>query len=123
MRALVAAAARVAPEVTDEAGLAAAYHAGSEPVRALAGSAAGHIGRAIAGLIGALNVRHVLIIGPVAQLGGEWLEQVRAAARAASLPLLARDTLVDFGHVSDDIVVLGASAMVMDAELGLSLAR
>jgi N-acetylglucosamine repressor len=123
MRALVEAAGAADPAITDEATLAAAFAAGRRQVRDIVLEAARHLGLAIASLIGALNVRHVLIVGPVAALGEEWLADVRRHAHAGALPLLAGDTSIDFGHVTNDIVVLGASALLMDRQLGLSLAR
>jgi hypothetical protein len=39
------------------------------------------------------------------------------------LALVARDTRIEFGHVHDDVVVLGASALLMEQQLGLGLAR
>ena len=46
-----------------------------------------------------------------------------ARARSSVLALLARDTQIEFGHVHDDVVVLGASALLMEQQLGLGLAR
>jgi N-acetylglucosamine repressor len=123
MRALVAMASQGSPEVVDEASLFSSFAAGDGTAREVALGAARHVGRAIAGLVGALSVRHVLIVGPVAGLGQPWLEEVRSTVRQSSLPVLATETRIDFGHVSDDIVALGASAMVMTNELGLSLVR
>jgi len=65
----------------------------------------------------------VRLVGPVANFGGGWLDEVRRHARASVLPLLARDTQIEFGHVHDDVVVLGASALLMEQQLGLGLAR
>ena len=70
-----------------------------------------------------LNVRHVLLVGPVAALGQDWLAEVQRAARSNVLTLLARDTQIEFGHVHDDVVVLGASALLMEQQLGLGLVR
>ena len=78
---------------------------------------------AIGWLIGVLNVRHVLLVGPVAALGEDWLGEVQRSARSSVLALLARDTQIEFGHVHDDVVVLGASALLMEQQLGLGLAR
>ena len=72
---------------------------------------------------GVLNVRHVLVVGPVAQFGDDWLAEVRRSARSSVLDLLARDTQIEFGHVHDDVVVLGASALLMEQQLGLGLVR
>jgi predicted NBD/HSP70 family sugar kinase len=85
--------------------------------------AARELGVAVGWLIGVLSVRHVLLVGPVAALGDDWLAEVQRSARSSVLALLARDTQIEFGHVHDDVVVLGASALLMEQQLGLGLAR
>jgi predicted NBD/HSP70 family sugar kinase len=85
--------------------------------------AARELGVAVGWLIGVLNERHVLIVGLVAEFGDDWLGEVRQYARSSVLPLLANDTQIEFGHVHDDVVVLGASALLMEQQLGLGLAR
>jgi predicted NBD/HSP70 family sugar kinase len=123
MRALVEAARAVEPSVTDEPGLVAAFKAGVAAVRQIALDAARALGLAIGWLIGVLNVRQVLLVGPVAALGEDWLDEVRRSAHSSVMALLARDTQIEFGHVHDDVVVLGASALLMEQQLGLGLAR
>jgi predicted NBD/HSP70 family sugar kinase len=123
MRALVDAAHAVDPTITDETGLAAAFHAGVEAVRGIVLAAARELGLAVAWLIGVLNVHNILLVGPVAALGEDWLAEVQRSARSSVLDLLARDTRIEFGHVHDDVVVLGASALLMEQQLGLGLAR
>ena len=81
------------------------------------------LGIAIGWLIGVLNVRHVLLVGRVASFGDEWLGEVRRYARSSVLALVADDTQIEFGHVHDDVVVLGASALLMEQQLGLGLVR
>ena len=92
-------------------------------IRRIVLDAARELGVAIGWLIGVLNVRHVLLVGPVAEFGDDWLAEVRRHARSSVLALLARDTQIEFGHVHDDVVVLGASALLMEQQLGLGLAR
>ena len=53
----------------------------------------------------------------------QWLDEVRQSALSSVLGLFARDTQIEFGHVHDDVVVLGASALLMERQLGLGLAR
>ena len=53
----------------------------------------------------------------------DWLVEVQRSARSSVLGLLARDTQIEFGHVHEDVVVLGASALLMEQQLGLGLAR
>ena len=123
MRALVDAAGAVEPSITDESGLVAAFLAGVTGIRRIVLDAARELGVAIGWLIGVLNVRHVLLVGPVAAFGDDWLGEVRRSARSSVLALLARDTQIEFGHVHDDVVVLGASALLMEQQLGLGLVR
>jgi N-acetylglucosamine repressor len=123
MRALVDAAGAVEPSITDASGLVAAFLAGVTGIRRIVLDAARELGVAVAWLIGVLNVRHVLLVGPVAEFGDDWLGEVRRSARSSVLALLARDTQIEFGHVHDDVVVLGASALLMEQQLGLGLVR
>jgi predicted NBD/HSP70 family sugar kinase len=123
MRALVDAAGAVEPSIGDERGLVAAFLAGDTGIRRIVLDAARELGVAVGWLIGVLNVRHVLLVGPVAALGDDWLDEVRRSARSNVLALLAGDTQIEFGHVHDDVVVLGATALLMEQLLGLGLAR
>ncbi len=123
MRALVEAAGAMDSSISDERDLVAAFQAGVAGVRGLVLDAARNLGIAIGWLIGVLNVHHVLLVGPVAGFGDEWLSEVRSSARSSVLALLGRDTQIEFGHVHDDVVVLGASALLMEQQLGLGLVR
>jgi predicted NBD/HSP70 family sugar kinase len=78
------------------------------------------LGEAVASLIGALHVRRIVLSGTMAAFGEPWLQAVSAAASSRSLAALAGDTTFELGRI-DDIVVLGASALLMTRELGLSL--
>lgn len=123
MRALLDAAHAVEPSITDESGLVTAFLAGVAGIRQIVLDAARELGVAVGWLIGVLNIRHVLLVGPVAEFGDDWLGEVRRYARSSVLTLLARDTQIEFGHVHDDVVVLGASALLMEQQLGLGLVR
>jgi predicted NBD/HSP70 family sugar kinase/biotin operon repressor len=123
LRALVDAARAIEPSITDETGLVAAFHADVTGIRRIVLDAARALGVAVGWLIGVLNVHHVLLVGPVAALGEDWLGEVRRSASSSVLALLARDTQIEFGHVHDDVVVLGASALLMEQQLGLGLVR
>jgi len=123
MRAMVASANRLVPSVTDEAGLIAALQAGDDKVRSVVVHAGAMLGLAIAAVIATVNVNHVLLVGPAVVLGDVWLEAIRRRAAASTLPLLATATKIELGPAHDDVVLLGASALLMTHELGLSLAR
>jgi predicted NBD/HSP70 family sugar kinase len=123
MRALVDAAHAVEPTVTGESELVAAFTSRVTAVRRIVLAAAREVGLAVGWLIGVLNIRHVLLVGPVAAFGADWLAEVRRSARSSVLELLAEDTQIEFGNVHDDVVVLGASALLMEQQLGLGLVR
>jgi len=78
------------------------------------------LGAALGGLVGALHVRRFVLAGTMAAFGEPWLEAVAAAAADRALGALAADTTFELGRI-DDVVVLGASALLMTRELGLSL--
>ena len=123
MRAMVAEANRLVPAVTDDATLVSALNDGDQRVYSIVVHAGAMLGLAIAAVTGTLNVNHILLVGPAVALGDEWLNAVRQRATASALPLLAESTRIDFGAKHKDVVLLGASAMLMTHELGLSLAR
>jgi N-acetylglucosamine repressor len=123
VRAMVAAAGAVDPAISDEASLARAVEAGSAAARRAVLDGARYLGLAIGAMIGVLNVAHVLLVGPVAVLGEFWLAEVRRQAQSSALALLAHNTNIEFGHIQDDVVVLGASALLIEQQLGLALAR
>lgn len=94
---------------------------GSEVARTVVAEAARLLGAALAGLVGALSVRRIVLVGSVTVLGDPWLEVVRATMRSRVLPLLAAETSIEIGGVDADAVVLGASALLLTRELGLLL--
>jgi len=123
MSAMVSAAHRLVPSITDDESLIAAFRAGDEQACSVVIRAAGMLGEGIAALIAALNVNHVLLIGQATHLGSEWLDAVRRQTAKSALPILARETIIELGETRDDDVVVGASALLMTQELGLTLAR
>jgi N-acetylglucosamine repressor len=123
MSALVDAAGPIEPSVTDERSLVAAFHAGAPGIRRIVLDAARELGIAVGWMTSVLNVRHVLLVGSVAAFGDAWLSEVQHFARTSVLPMLAQDTQIEFGNVNEDVVVLGASALLMEQQLGLALVR
>jgi len=99
-----------------------ALEAGDPVVREVVLGAGRELGVAIAWLVGALNVERVVLVGSAVELGEPWLGAVRETMRTSALGLLADQTTVEIGRLHADGVVLGASALLMTRELGLSLA-
>jgi N-acetylglucosamine repressor len=123
MRAIEARATEVTGHATDLAALRSAVNAGESWALDIVDAAGTALGRAIAGLIGALDVQRVVLLGPVTELGDRWLQAVRTAAREGALALLADDVAIDVARPTTNVVVRGASALLVARELGLSLVR
>ncbi len=96
---------------------------GDEAATSAARSAGRYLGRAVAGLVGALDIHDIVVHGTVAELGEPWLAAIRDEATRRSLPLLADEIKVRHARIAEDETVLGASALLMTRELGLSLVR
>jgi N-acetylglucosamine repressor len=123
MRAIEARAASVTGRPTDLAAVRTALEAGEAWATVIADDAGGALGRAIAGLIGALDVRRIVLLGPVTDLGQAWLSAVRREATSRALALLADDIEIAVARPTTNVVIRGASALLVARELGLSLVR
>ena len=99
-----------------------AFHAGHPRVRAAILESALYVGRALGALIDTLDIRHIVLIGPMTSFGEDWFETVREEAQRTALPLLAESTRITLGNLGPDVQELGAAALLMTAELGLSRA-
>jgi N-acetylglucosamine repressor len=123
MRAIETRAAAATGHPTDLAAVRAAIDAGEAWAIAVADEAGAALGRAIAGLIGALDIRRIVLLGPVTELGDAWLAAVRREARTRALALLADDIEIAVARPTTNVVIRGASALLVARELGLSLVR
>jgi N-acetylglucosamine repressor len=103
--------------------LAAAARAGDETALAVVRAAGRALGTAIANLIGILDVREIVVHGSVTALGEPWLEAIRDEATRRSLGPLSRETRLIDGGTGDDLTLLGAAAMLLTRELGLTVHR
>jgi N-acetylglucosamine repressor len=105
------------------AAVADAADRGDETARAVIDEGGRALGAAIAGVMSALDVRRFVLVGTAVGFGERWLAAVRAELTCRALRRLAATTDVQLGRSSQDIVAVGASALLMTRELGLSLAR
>jgi N-acetylglucosamine repressor len=78
-----------------------------------------NLGIAAANLVGVLGACRILIAGRVACFGQFLLDAIREEMTRRCFPSLARDTEVGFVSLGPDIVLLGASALLLRNELGL----
>ena len=123
MRAIETRASDVAGTPTDLATLRRAIDAEETWAIEIATDAGAWLGRAIAALIGALDVERIVLLGPVTDLGDVWLDAVRREAASHALGQLAERTEISVGAPTTNVVIRGASALLVARELGLSLAR
>jgi N-acetylglucosamine repressor len=100
--------------------IGAALDLGDAEARAIVSSAGRYLGQVVATIIGVLDVERIVLHGSVASLGELWLEAVRDEARRRSLGLLAKDVSIERVEPFGDPVVVGASALLLTAELGLA---
>ena len=77
------------------------------------------MGTAVAFLIGILNVKHIIISGELTRLGDSFLQAVKTAVVQQVLPSMAAETTIQYATVSENIILLGASAFVLDKQLGV----
>ncbi len=96
-----------------------AYRQGDPQTEAALHRAARYLGATIAHLIGALNIRQIILGGEAARLGHPFAEIIAAEARERVLASLSEQTEVQVSEWGEDIVVLGAAALLMKYELGL----
>jgi predicted NBD/HSP70 family sugar kinase len=99
--------------------VATALDQGDETARRVVVAAGRSLGQSIAALIGAINIGRVVLLGSVTALGEPWLTAVRDEASRRSLRLLADDTRIEIGRPVDNVVILGAAALLMTRELAL----
>ena len=78
-----------------------------------------NLGVVIANLVGAFNIQHVVLTGRVDQLNNTLLEAARNSATRHALPAMVENTRLEFSMQGTDIVILGGSALVLQAELGI----
>ena len=123
MRAIEGKATHATGRPTDLDDVSAALRAGEAWAVSIVDEAGGALGRAIAALVGALDVERVVVLGPVTVLGEPWLAAVRREAGSHALALLVDDLEIDVGRPTTNVVIRGASALLVARELGLSLVR
>ncbi|HEY0070299.1 MAG TPA: ROK family transcriptional regulator [Chloroflexia bacterium] len=100
-----------------------AFQEGDVAARQLVFETGRYLGMAVANLVGTLNIRRVVVMGEIARFGAPLLEVTRQEMLRRALPGLAQDTRIDFIALDSYAVIMGASALLLTHELGLSLVR
>jgi N-acetylglucosamine repressor len=96
-----------------------ALEAGDEQVQQMVRRVGQYLGIAAANIVGLLSVRRIVIAGSVACLGQALLDVVREEMARRSLAIVANEAEIVLSSSGSEIVILGASALVLNRELGL----
>ena len=106
-----------AEEITTDIVLQA-FEAGDEAIRQMIVEAGQYLGIAVAHMVGMLNIQHIFIAGSLARFGETLLDTVRYEMRQRAMSILADETHIEFSHLGQDIVILGAASHLLTNELG-----
>lgn len=97
-----------------------AFEMGDEYVGALVRQVSIHLGSALANVVGVLSVPRILLTGRITHFGTSLLTQVNREVKRRSLARLVSETTVDVATLGEDIVILGAAALLLQQELGVN---
>jgi N-acetylglucosamine repressor len=107
------------PDHLTLANVQAVLDCGDRYILAALQEAGAHLGRAVAQIIGLLNVQHIFFTGPVASFGEAWLQSIRQAVLESCLDTLARQTNLAVSSRPGELVLLGAAAYILREKLGI----
>jgi glucokinase-like ROK family protein len=96
-----------------------AFQAGDEELKAYIDVVGRYLGHAVANLVAALNIQHIVIAGSVTRFGQALLDPIRQEMSHRAPPVLVDGTRIAFSSLGPDIVILGAAALLLSHELGL----
>jgi glucokinase-like ROK family protein len=111
------------PQAPTFENLVQAFQSGDELACQVALEAARHLGTAIARLVGVLNIHQIILTGNITAFGPRWLETVRWAVSQRLMPGAGYKLRLTFGSLGEEVVILGASALLLTRELGLNPTR
>jgi N-acetylglucosamine repressor len=107
------------PEAVGLAEVLAAFTQQDPTVLPLVQEVGRHLGMAAANLVGILNLRRIVLAGSMAQFGDGLLTPMRQEMRQRCLAALAERTEVQVSPLGEQIVMLGAAALLLTHELGV----
>lgn len=100
------------PEDIDLDVIENAFHSGDPVAHRLITEAGQYLGRAIASLVGTLNIQNIVLIGDMTRFGSKWLETIRSTMKESCLSGLAQNTHIKVGTLGKNVIALGASALL-----------
>jgi predicted NBD/HSP70 family sugar kinase len=96
-----------------------AHRSGCKEMTEIEARAGRHLGLAAAHLVAALNIPLVVLSGSVARFGEPLVNSIQSGLEASLLPSLAKQTKVKLSVLGEDVVMLGAAALLLSNELGV----
>ena len=97
-----------------------AYKMGDSNIEYLLESTGQYLGTAIAHLISALNVKNVILAGSVSEFGSDLKDIISREVGERSLPTLSKDACIELSTLGEDIVIKGATPILLANELGIA---
>lgn len=97
-----------------------AFQAGDQAIAQVVAEMGSHLGSAAASLVGVLDIERILLAGSMARFGEGLIEPMRREMRQATHARLANRTEIRLSGLGQEIVMLGAAALVLANELGLA---
>jgi glucokinase-like ROK family protein len=97
-----------------------AFEMGDKNIRLLVREASLYLGQVLAVLAGALDINRIVIAGSLSRFGDALTVPIRQQIQQSILPTLDHKVLVEVSQLGQDIVILGAAALLLSQELGLS---
>jgi len=99
--------------------LRARLAAAADPADLLAATGT-RLGEVLAPVLGALNVRELVLTGPLDLLDGPLREAVTTTLRRRVMAVTSDSLTVRTSNLGDDVVLVGAAGLVLAGELGVS---
>ena len=78
------------------------------------------LGAVLAPVVGMLNLHEIVLSGPTELLDGPLLEATDRTIRARTMPVSSAGLAVRTSTLGEDVVIVGASVLVLAGELGVS---
>ena len=100
--------------------LSRSFELGNKRVADAVGAAGHYLGSVIAELITILNVNNIILSGYFTGFGDSFLELVHAEVNNRVLSKMVDETRLSYSTLGTDSVILGASALVLSKEFGLT---
>jgi N-acetylglucosamine repressor len=89
-----------------------AFTGGDDNVRRAVLETGRYMGLAISNLVGTLNIKNIVLTGDMTRFGRPWLDAIREVISTTTLARLAQETQIEIGHLGENSIILGASAML-----------